>query len=417
MRRVYVIGSYMTPFGKHPEKSVKDLTRAAVTGVLKDSGLPSLNAVQSMIFSNSGWGFTGQHNIRGQVAVRELIREKVFPERIAVVNTESACASGSMAFNLAWKEILSGLHECAMALGAEKMYYPDRRDSGIEGFKSGMDYEDFDKIMEEYRKLAEKVGKHWVEGGRHSVFMDTYATQAAWHMRRYGTTQKQLAVVASKNHRNGSLNPNAQYRFEVTVEQALQDYLVSYPLTRSMCAPIGDGAAAILCSGEFLRTLPDEVGRRAVRVMASAISSGKDKEIEEPSLSRYAAERAYRIASVGPRDINLAEVHDATAYSEVYQSEMLGFCPEGEGGHFAESGATAIGGKLPINTSGGLISRGHPIGASGLAMINEIVAQLRGEAGPRQVEGTRIGLVENGGGVMSFEEASCVVTILGSAKL
>jgi acetyl-CoA acetyltransferase len=209
------------------------------------------------------------------------------------------------------------------------------------------------------------------------------------------------------------LNPNAQYRFEVPVEKVLEDYEVSYPLTRSMCAPIGDGAAAVvLCSKDFLKLQPAAVRERAVKVRACVLSSGMHRPIAEPSLTKWAADRAYKMADLGPEDIDVAEVHDATSFCEIYQAEMLGFCPIGLGGKFIESGATMLNGKIPINTSGGLVSKGHPIGATGASMIYEVAAQLRGEAGPRQVKNARYGLIENGGGVISVEEFACGITIL-----
>jgi acetyl-CoA acetyltransferase len=232
-------------------------------------------------------------------------------------------------------------------------------------------------------------------------------------MWKWGTTREQIAMAASKNHYHGSLNPKAQYQFEVPVEKVLADYEVSYPLTRSMCAPIGDGgAAAILCSEDYLKSLPMEVQSRAIRVLASVMTSGKHRPIAEPSLSKWAADKAYQMAGVGPQDIAVAEVHDATSFCEIYQVEMLGFCPMGQGGRFIESMATKLNGKIPINTSGGLVSKGHPVGATGLSMMNEIVTQLRREAGARQVPRAEIGLTENGGGVISVEEYACGITIL-----
>jgi acetyl-CoA acetyltransferase len=239
--------------------------------------------------------------------------------------------------------------------------------------------------------------------------MDFYGIAARWHMSKYGSTQKQLAVISSKNHFHGSLNPLAQIQKDMTVEEVLRDKPISYPLTRSMCAPIGDGAtAAILCSGKYLKKLDQA---RPVKVRASVLGSGTDRGLEGEDIGQRLSQKAYDIAGVGPKDINIAEVHDATAYGELHQTEALGFCREGEGGLFAESGTTKLGGKLPINTSGGLESRGHPIGASGMAQIHEIVTQLRGEAGRRQVEGTRLGLTENGGGTLGFEEASMTIHI------
>jgi acetyl-CoA acetyltransferase len=242
--------------------------------------------------------------------------------------------------------------------------------------------------------------------------MDVYAGWCRWHMATYGTTQRQLAIIASKNHFHSTMNPFAQYQKAMSVEEVLAGRPVIYPLTVPMCAPVGDGsAAAIVCSEEYLKKLQD---RRPVRILASVLSSGSDREIadENNDIGARASRQAYEIAGVGPQDIDLAEVHDATAFGELHQCEALGFCPPGEGGPFAESGATRLGGKLPINVSGGLESRGHPVGASGLGQIYELVTQLRHEAGPRQVEGCRLALAENGGGNLGFEEAAMAVHIL-----
>ena len=193
----------------------------------------------------------------------------------------------------------------------------------------------------------------------------------------------------------------------------MADRPVTFPLTRAMCAPVGDGAAAaIVCSAEILRELPPAVRERAVRIAAQGLSGGKYRSLDEDGLSRFAAERAYRMAGLQPSDIDVAEVHDATSFCEIYQVEMMGFCARGEGGAFVESGATTLGGRIPVNTSGGLVSKGHPVGATGLSMTNELVLQLRGEAGERQVDGARIALAENGGGVIGFDEAACSVLIL-----
>jgi acetyl-CoA acetyltransferase len=243
--------------------------------------------------------------------------------------------------------------------------------------------------------------------------MDTYAMQAKYHMWKHGTTQGQIAIGASKNHNFGALNPKAQYQFELTPQQVLEDRMVSYPLTRAMCAPIGDGAAAaILCSTGFLNNLPSEVQNRAVKIKASVLTGGKYRGFDEPGLSKVAADRAYEMAGVSPGDVDVAEVHDATSFCEIFQAEMLGFCPIGQGGKFVESGATMLEGKIPINTGGGLVSKGHPVGATGLSMIYELTTQLRNEAGERQVKSAEWALQENGGGVIGFEEAACSVVIL-----
>ena len=230
-------------------------------------------------------------------------------------------------------------------------------------------------------------------------------------MKKYGSTQKHLAIIAAKNHHHGSLNPMAQYQNDMTVEEVMVDIPVAYPLTRSMCAPIGDGAAAVLlCSERMKNKLGADA--RPVKILASAIQSGRFNRPDGKSISERLSTRAYELAGLGPDDINVAEVHDATAYGEMAQSEDLGFAKEGEGGVLAESGATKIGGRLPINPSGGLECRGHPIGATGLGQIVELVTQLRGEAGKRQVEGARIALAENGGGFLGMEEAAMSIHIL-----
>jgi acetyl-CoA acetyltransferase len=196
----------------------------------------------------------------------------------------------------------------------------------------------------------------------------------------------------------------------MTVEEVLDDKVVAYPLTRSMCAPIGDGsAAALICSERALEKYPDA---RPVKIRASVLTAGSLPESGFENIGKRAGRLAYEQANLGPADIDVAEVHDATAFGELLQYEEMGFCPEGEGGPFAESGATILGGKLPVNTSGGLECRGHPIGASGIAQMYELVTQLRGVAGPRQVEGARIALAENGGGFIGMGEAAMCVHIL-----
>jgi acetyl-CoA acetyltransferase len=249
-------------------------------------------------------------------------------------------------------------------------------------------------------------------GQTRSAFMDVYAGMSRWHMATYGTTQRQLAFISSKNHFHSSLNPYAQYQKEMSVEEILTARPVIWPLTVPMCAPVGDGsAAAILCSADFLKKMESP---RPVKLLASVLGSGTDRTIAEENqdIGLRLSRMAYEIAGIGPDDIDLAEVHDATAFGELHQTEALGFCGAGEGGPFAESGATRLGGKTPINTSGGLESRGHPIGASGLGQINELVTQLRHEAGSRQVQACRLALAENGGGNLAYEEAAMGIHIL-----
>lgn len=413
MDKVYLIGSYSTAFGRRPEDSVKALTREAYEGVLADAGLDDGGRIESAWFGNCGMWTEGQGSIRGQVCLTQQIRDGSFPERVPITNVEAGCATASLALNGAWKDVLCGQSEMAIAFGVEKTFYPDDPEKSARLYFGGIDQYDPSEWEDYYRAAGEAAGKPFEPGPGRTIFMDTYAMQACYHMKRYGTTQAQIAAGAAKNHNHGALNEKAQYRFEMTVEQVLADREVTFPLTRAMCAPIGDGAAAaIVCSQKVFDTLPAAVRERAVVIAANGLSGGKYRSLEEDGLSRVAAERAYRAAGVGPEDIDVAEVHDATSFCEIYQVEMMGFCERGEGGPFVESGATTLGGKIPVNTSGGLVSKGHPVGATGLSMTAELVQQLRGEAGARQVEGAHRALAENGGGVMGFDEAACSVLIL-----
>ena len=284
----------------------------------------------------------------------------------------------------------------------------DLRDQAVVGIELGeaMGYGALRKLL----AVGRGSGKGG-NGGDHSPFMDIYAYKAREHMRRYGSTARQLAVIAAKNHWHSSMNPNAQYTFVLTPEEVLADREVATPLTRSMCAPIGDGAAAaIVMSGEAVRRFG--LTSRAIRVRASVLGSGRRRGVDDPDIGERLATIAYERAGVGFQDIDLVELHDATAFGELHQTEALGFFPKGEGGMRAERGETTLGGALPVNTSGGLLSRGHPIGASGLAQIHELVTQLRGEAGPRQVQRRRLGLAENGGGAVGDEEAAMCIHVL-----
>jgi acetyl-CoA acyltransferase len=409
---VYIIGTAMTKFGKHIEKGVKTLTGEALELVLKNCGLERKD-MEAAWFSNGGWGYHSfQHAIRGQVA---LSANRL--EGIPIVNVENACASGSTALHSAWVAVKAGIYDCVLAIGAEKMYCDDRAKTML-FFMSGADVEELPaflaKFQEDERLRREKEAREkgidipMEKQSGHSAFMDLYSIGARMHMNKYGTTQRQLACIAAKAHNNSVHNPNAQFTFPMTVEEVLADKEVSYPLTRSMCAPIGDGAAAaVLCSERFLK---ERRPGRTIRIRASVLRSGTRGG--ESDICARASKAAYEMAGLGPEEIDVVEVHDATAFGELHQTEQMGFCPVGEGGPFAESGATAIGGKIPVNPSGGLIARGHPIGGSGLAQIYELVGQLYGEAGHRQVQGARIALAENGGGFLGLGEAAMGIHIL-----
>ncbi|MBT8339346.1 MAG: thiolase family protein [Desulfatitalea sp.] len=413
MKPVYVLGSYSTPIKKWEDKSHKDLVREAYLNVVKDAGCDISDQIETIWSGSAMMNSWGQNMIRGQVVFTPLVMEKLIPERLPFYNVEGGCATGSLAFHGAWRDIQAGISNASLAMGFEKVCIPDNRELTFSQFQSGIDQMDPQEWMTLYSKMAEMTGGAFETGPNRSIFMDTYAIQARYHMWKYGTSQRQIAFAAAKNHCNASLNPDAQYRFRMTPDQVLEDRMVSYPLTRSMCAPLADGAAAaILCSEEFYHALPPTVQSRCIKIAACSLSSGKYRGFDDVSLSRIAADKAYKMAGVSPEDIDVAEVHDATAFGEIYQAEMMRFCPVGEGGRFIESGATKLDGQIPINTSGGLISKGHPIGATGLSMIFELVTQLRGEADERQVKEPEFALQENGGGVVGIEEACCSVVIL-----
>ena len=414
MTNAFIVGVACTTFGKRPGSGFKDLTREVYSELLADAGLFDGEQIEQAWFGNCGMGSWGQRNIRGQVCFTPLVRDGLFPERVGMINVEGGCATASMAFQGAVRDVVSGHTQVSLAIGVEKTFVPNDAAKTLEIFEGGIDQCDPEEWRAYYRAAGEVAGKPFDIGGEGgTLFMDTYAMQAAYHMKHHGSTREQIAFAASKNHAMGALNPKAQYRFEVSQRQVLDDRMVSWPLTRSMCSPIGDGAAAALvCSGEWLRQQPMAVQERAVAVRASVLTGGKYRALDEVSLAHVAAQRAYQQADLTPQDIQLAEVHDATSFCELYQAEMLGFCPIGQGGNYVASGATTIDGERPINLSGGLVSKGHPVGATGLSMLYELSTQLRGEAGERQARHADIAMAENGGGVIGFDEAACAITIL-----
>ncbi len=411
MEQIYVVGVGMTPFGKLADVSIKAMTKQAVDAALADAGIGA-DALQAAYFGNASQGhMEGQQMIRGQVALRSM-----GIGGIPVVNVENACASGSSALNLAVNFVRSGEGDVALAVGAEKMFSRDR-DLMFSVFDSAWDVSQADAIRDRLLQLGEgvEVPPGTVSTKPYSVFMDVYAAFARFHMKRFGTTQRQLAAVAAKNHRHSQHNPLSQYRDPYTVEEVLAAPPITYPLTLPMCSPISDGAAAtVVCTESGLRRLGIDRAR-AIRVLACVLQTGSDRDPSDLAhhCTALAARRAYEKAGIGPSDVSVAEVHDATAMGEIIQVENLGFCAFGEGGALAERGDTTIGGRIPVNPSGGLESKGHPVGATGLGQVYELVTQLRGEAGARQVEGARIALAENGGGLQGIEEAVACVTILG----
>ena len=403
---VFIAGISMTRFGKRPDQSVKSLTAEAVTAALADAGA-AVGDIEAAWFSNTRQPMLeGQNTVRGQIALRPLGLTG-----IPVVNVENACASGSTALLSAIHWIKAGAGDIALIVGVEKMVWPDRPERVAAAFAGGTDIHDREGIVAYIRSMGGED-----PGPDRSLFMDLYAAQARAHMARHGTSQEDFARIASKNHTAGALNERAQYRTPMTVDQVMADKPVVFPFTRAMCAPVSDGAAAaVICSAAGLARLCGP--SRAVRVRACILVSASDRAANdfENHIGRRAAAKAYEQAGIGPVAVDLAEVHDATSYAEVQQIENLGLAEPGTVGARLQAGDFALGGRTPVNPSGGLVSKGHPVGATGIAQLFELTTQLRGEAGARQVEGARIAAAENGGGFLGVEEAATVVTVLERA--
>ena len=384
MRDVAVIGVGMQKWGELWEKSLRDIFTESAMLAIDDAGVDHIDSMYVGCMT-SGL-FIGQEHLGS------LLADYLGVTPIPALRVESACASGGAAFRQAFFEVASGASDIVLAGGVEKM-------TDVDG--GGATYALSTAADAEYEVY------HGV------TFPGLYAMIARAHMDRYGTTREQLAHVAVKNHLNGAKNPLAQYPFEVTLEQVLGSIMVADPLTILDCSPITDGAAAaILCPLEMAQKL---TGKPPVRVMASAhatdtIALHGRSDMAWLSAVENAGEAAYAQAGVSPSDLDFVEVHDCFTIAEICVIEALGFFEKGKGGTGAESGETAMGGRIPVNPSGGLKSKGHPVGATGVAQIVETVKQLRGEAGERQIEGAKVGLTENMGGT----GGSCVVHILGA---
>jgi acetyl-CoA acyltransferase len=368
VNHAYVAGVGMTLFAKQPQRTLKDLVAEAVTAALRDADL-EVGQVQACYFANAVAGsITGQEMVAGQVTLQPLGLGG-----IPVVNVENACASASTAFHLACQAVTSGYCEIALAVGAEKMTHPDKRRS-FAAIGGSVDVE---------RIPAELPADR-------SFLMDMYAQAALEYMERSGATVEDFAAVVVKNQRHGMLNPLAQYGSEMTVEEVLASRPIVHPFTLLMCSPISDGAAAAVVVSPRLARRNGQRVRVAASTLRSAGASAK--------VSELAARAAYEMAGLGPESLDCAELHEAAASAELVLYEQLGFAEPGEGPALIRSGATCLGGRLPVNTSGGLLARGHPIGATGLAQIYEAVCQVRGRADRRQVEGARVALTQNAGG-------------------
>ena len=376
-----IVGIGMIPCGKHPERSLIDMGAEAAFLALKDAGIKP-EQVEACFFGN----VLGSR-LFGDFTMGQHVFWEVGINQVPVVNVENACTSGSTALYLGFNMIAAGQAEVVLVTASEKMYVPEMGlvDSGS-------------------AELGTLLGL---------VAPATFGIRARRHMEEFGTTEKQMALVAVKNRSHAQLNPFAQFREPVTVEEVLASPMVADPLTRLQCCPIADGAAAaVLCSPAMAKRLG-----RAVNIEAVVLASGdyaNPQDLVRWETVRRAGRLAYEKAGIGPEDLDVVECHDAFTITEIIDYEGLGFCKPGEGGKLVEEGYTRFDGGLPVNVSGGLLSRGHPVGASGLIQLVEIVTQLRGEAGARQVQGARIGMVHNMGGDMEGDVRTCSVSILSA---
>lgn len=376
---VYVIGTDMIRFGRFEDATPPKLAAKAALMALDDCGL-SIKDVQAVYSGNCTETMVGQRTL-------QLIGQTGVP----VVNVTNACATGATAFREAWIAIKAGLYDIVLAVGSEKM-------------GKGM--------LVPKNSGGTPIPSEGLAGS--NTMPAVFAQMGMEHSRAYGTTFEQFARVSVKNHHHSTLNPKAMYQKETPLDEVMGSEMMAYPITKLMCSVNVDGsAAAVLCSARKARELG--LMSRAVKVRGSGLASDPFSErnlvqADVNTVTRLAAKTAYEMAGVGPQDVNLVELHDCFATAEICHYENLGLCGEGEGGQFLDSGATTLGGKVPVNMSGGLLSKGHPLGATGIANIYEIVTHLRGEAGARQVEGARIGMTH----VVGLGSA-CAVHILEKA--
>jgi len=377
MREVCVLGVSMIKFGKYPERSLESLGIPAILEACEDSGVP-LESIQV--------AYCG--SVMGGNCVGQRILKEVGLTGMEVVNVSNACASGSTAFRGVWGLIASGVYDIGLAFGIEQM---SRQIAGA----IPLDQDD-------------------LEAGQGMIMPALYAMRAKRHMELYGTTREHLALVSVKNHAHSVHNPQAQYQKTFTVEEVLNSAMICDPLTLYQCCPTGDGAsAAVLCA----RELANKFSAKVVTVAASVLTSGKSSlephDVTVSDLTRRTAKQSYEMAGIGPEDLDVLEVHDAFTIGEILHYENLGLCQPGEGARMIAEKRTWIGGDKPVNPSGGLLSKGHPLGATGIAQVAEIVWQLRGQAGSRQVAGAKVGLTHcTGGGIAGIDGAACSIHIL-----
>lgn len=377
MRQVSVVGASMIRFGKHTERSIEELGREAIVKLIKEMKLDK--DIIEAVYGSTVFG--------GPLATQRVLKELGMTGK-PIFNFENACASGASAFHHAWLSVATGIYDVALVLGVEKL---TRFGGGTLPIVEGD-----------------------IEGEHGIVMPGVYAMRAARYMHDYGVTAEDLAYVTVKNRYHGSLNPYAYFQSEVTLDDVMHSRLVAEPLTLlQCCANNADGAAAVLvCASERAREFSDV----SMEVMASVITSGIYKEsyrdLTWPEITHRAATKAYQMAGVEPKDIDLAEVHDAFTIAEVLYYETMGFCERGQGVRFVKEGKASLDGTVAINPSGGLLSRGHPLGATGVAQMVEMFWQLTGQAGKRQVKDAQIGLTHvTGGGISGLDNGACGVHI------
>jgi acetyl-CoA acyltransferase len=387
MNDAYVAGAAMTPFGKHLERSSRDLVEEAVSAALEDAGVGT-GEIGACYVGNAVSGLmNGQESIRGQVVLRNTGLLGV-----PIINVENACASSSTAIHLGWQAVATGMQDCVLVVGYEKLYDQDRRKS-FRAFNASMD-------LDEMRQRFPGGGEE------RSVFMDLYASFSAEAASEGPALDVEaLGMVSVKNHHHGALNPLSQFREEVTLEQVLASRQITGPLTLLMCSPLSDGAAALV-----LASRPRAASRP--RIAASVLTSGRGDDRTKADAAQRAASQAYEKAGLGPEDLDVVELHDATAVAELQLYEELGLCGTGGAARLVLDRTTWLGGRLPVNPSGGLLARGHPIGATGAAQVVELAWQLEDRCGQRQVPDARVALAQNGGGWVGTDAAACAVHVL-----
>ena len=372
MRDVAIIGIGIMKWGELWEKSLRDIFVEASLNAIDDAGVDQIDSMY--IGCMSSGLFVGQEHLGS------LLADYLGVRPIPATRVESACASGGLALRQAFIEVASGMNDIVLAGGVEKM-------TDVGG--------------NEATYALGTAGDQEYEGYHGITFPGLYSMIARAHMHKYGTTREQLAHVAVKNHKHGSMNPNAQFPFEVTVEQVINATMVADPLTILDCSPITDGAAAVIvCPYEMAKKISK---KPVVKIIGTGhatdtIALHSRDDVTWLNATEKAGKMAYGMAGKKPDDIDVVEVHDCFTIAEICVLEALGFAERGKGGEMVESGMTSLGGKIPVNTSGGLKSKGHPVGATGIAQVHELVTQLRGDAGERQVENARVGLSQNMGG-------------------